>query len=106
MNWHTRNGIEQRRWRRVRRQVLNRDRWRCTACGKAGRLEVHHCIPLRNGGAKYDLGNLVTVCRGCHFSETAEDNRREPTPDETAWRRLVSDLMEGTQHDIAAKTPN
>ena len=52
-----------------REQVLERDGYRCRQCGKAaGRsnLEVHHVEPTHLGGSD-DLGNLVTLCRGCHI---------------------------------------
>lgn len=55
-----------RRWAAVRAEALRRDGWRCTRCGKAGRLEVHHIRPVVRGGAHYDLENLASVCRDCH----------------------------------------
>ena len=34
------------RWKRVRRAAIERDGYRCRACGKAaGRFEVDHIIP-------------------------------------------------------------
>ena len=55
------------RWKRLRRHVLDRDGWRCTTCGKPGRLEVHHVRATSRGGAMWDPANLRTLCRGCHF---------------------------------------
>ena len=37
-----------RRWAVVRRTVLDRDGWRCVKCGKAGRLEVDHIVPVQH----------------------------------------------------------
>jgi 5-methylcytosine-specific restriction protein A len=37
--------------------------------------EVHHRIAMGDGGAKYDLKNLVSTCKPCHSRET----RREQT---------------------------
>lgn len=92
--WHTRNGIHAPTWARVRRMALDRAGWRCQArgCGRAGRLEVHHKTPLARGGARYALHNLAVLCRRCHLEETAEGNRRKPTPEESRWRHLVEDL--------------
>ena len=33
-------------WFRLRRFVFDRDGWRCRQCGKAGRLEAHHVVPV------------------------------------------------------------
>ncbi len=86
--------LEPSRWGRVRRQALERDGWRCRRCGRPGRLEVDHIRPLRQGGAAYDLGNLQTLCRGCHIGKTRAENRRPLTPAEIAWRELVAELAD------------
>ena len=62
--------------------VLDRDDWACAKCGKAGRLEVDHRVPLEHGGAVYDLGNLQALCRGCHIAKTRDERRGKPTPPE------------------------
>ena len=80
------------RWAAARRQVIARDRWRCRACGRAGRLECDHVRPLRAGGDPYDMGNLQTLCRSCHIAKTAGENRRPLTPAEAAWRDFVAEL--------------
>ena len=58
-------------WGRRRREVLTRDRRRCTSCGLAAPLEVHH----QRGSLRRDLKRgeltpaefLVALCRGCHL---------------------------------------
>jgi HNH endonuclease len=55
-------------WQKVRALVRRRDRG-CRLAGEGecwGRLEVHHLVPVRSGGAPYDLANLVLVCRSHH----------------------------------------
>ena len=37
--------------------------------------EVHHRIAMEDGGAPYDLDNVVSTCKPCHSRET----RREQT---------------------------
>ena len=81
------------RWAQVRRAVLERDGYRCVKCGKAGRLEVDHIQPLHKGGAPWDPANLQSLCRDCHIGKTRSENYRPMTPDEAAWRRLVSEMM-------------
>lgn len=53
-------------WQRTRRAVLERDGYRCVACGAAGvRFEVDHIVPLANGGTNEPV-NLRTLCISCH----------------------------------------
>ena len=59
--------VNRRRWAGVRMAALDRDRWRCQECGKAGLLEVHHVTPLEHGGKPYELANTTTLCRGDHI---------------------------------------
>ena len=47
--------------------ALDRDRFRCQECGKAGLLEVHHVTPLEHGGAPFALSNTTTLCRSDHI---------------------------------------
>ena len=81
--------LDGRRWPAARRAALDRDGWRCTACGRAGRLEVHHRTPLDAGGDPYALDNLETLCRRCHLASHA----RPVTPAAAAWRQLVDELL-------------
>lgn len=62
-------------WKRIRRLVLERDQHRCTACGSAEALHVHHRTYVRIG--REELGDLLTLCEGCHFSFHAERDARE-----------------------------
>ena len=72
-----------RGWLALRRQVLDRDGWRCTACGRAGALEVHHRRPVHQGGDD-TADNLATLCRGCH----QDAHRGRPPPvGRDAWRQ-------------------
>ena len=81
--------LDWRRWARVRRLVLERDQWRCRQCGRAGRLEVDHVVPLRRGGSEFDLGNLQALCTTCHVRKTAAENRRHD-PERDAWRAYLA----------------
>jgi hypothetical protein len=50
----------------IRKAVILRDGCRCMECGKSNcRLEVHHIKPRRLKGSN-TLGNLITLCTGCH----------------------------------------
>ena len=58
----------------IRKAVILRDGCRCMECGKSNcRLEVHHIKPRRLKGSN-TLGNLITLCTGCHQkTEGAEE---------------------------------
>ena len=83
--------LNARRWAAVRRVVFERDGWRCVMCGRAGRLECDH-VDRDWRGDPYDPTNLQTLCRTCHIAKTADENRRPPTPAESAWREYVAEL--------------
>ena len=80
---------EWRRWARIRWACFQRDLWRCQRCGGAGRLEAHHIISLRSGGAAYDVNNVTTLCRSCHIKHHKPD---DATPGRAAWWSFVDDL--------------
>ena len=84
--------LDAKRWALVRLRTFARDRWRCRTCGRAGRLECDHVVPLHRGGAEYDPENLQSLCRQCHIRKTAGELRK-PDPARDAWRTLVNELM-------------
>ena len=63
-------------WHHTRKDALDRDGEQCQDCGlPRGEhretfdrdLEVHHITPVSEGGAKFDMENLVTLCVPCHL---------------------------------------
>ena len=89
--------VNRRKWETVRRIALDRDGWKCKRCGRRGRLDVHHIEGIAEGGDVYDLDNLETLCRPCHFSHNrAEGLKRQATltPMQAKWRRMVDEMME------------
>lgn len=76
----------------MRRKVLERDGWRCRECGRAGRLEVDHLVPLAAGGAEFDPANLRALCRSCHIAKTAGENERPRSLERRRWDALVKQL--------------
>ena len=63
------------RWRRLRKQILERDGWRCTECGRAGRLECHHLEKITSAEKWFDPSNLAAICRSCHIKKTRQERR-------------------------------
>jgi 5-methylcytosine-specific restriction endonuclease McrA len=60
---------DSRTWQRARALAKQRDGGRCVRCGASERLEVHHVVPIEQGGERFMLSNLVTLCRSCHEDE-------------------------------------
>jgi 5-methylcytosine-specific restriction protein A len=65
-----------RPWRRLREQVMVRDKWLCQVCMAAGRYteatEVDHIKALANDGDDKPE-NLRAICGPCHFTKTLRD---------------------------------
>jgi 5-methylcytosine-specific restriction endonuclease McrA len=54
-----------------RRQVLQRDEFRCVACGSYNSVAVHH-RHKRSLGRDDRMDNLATLCAECHRAEHLE----------------------------------
>ena len=80
--------------------ALNRDGWRCRKCGKAGRLEVDHIVPVSQGGPEWgidaaDISHVQTLCVGCHISKSAFEHSK-PDPARESWAALVQNRLQET----------
>ena len=49
----------------LRREVLERDGWRCQQCGSPRNLDIHH-VKRRSALGDDADANLITLCRKCH----------------------------------------
>ena len=79
-----------RAWERRRRDVIARDGRRCTQCGKAAALEVHHLVgslrqDLRRGQLS-PVEDLTSLCRGCHAAL-----HHPPDPERVKWIRYIQE---------------
>ena len=63
-------------------------------CGKAGRLEVDHIVPINvdPDQDRFRLEGLRALCRGCHIALTAAQNRKPMTKDQKEWSDLLKTL--------------
>ena len=87
----------------MRKQVLDAAGWRCEKCGVAGRLEVHHLLPLHRPGGEalaLDPANLSVRCGECHHAE----HRPEESPEVAAWRELVREMLD--EAPVAPQAPH
>jgi 5-methylcytosine-specific restriction enzyme A len=66
-------------WKKVRLLKLQLDPL-CQHCKLAGIVtvadSVDHNVPWRNGGAKLDLNNLVSLCRAHHTIKSNKERKR------------------------------
>ena len=91
--------LDQGLWERTRRAVFARDGFRCRCCGRAGRLECDHVVPLWRDPLQdaYNPANCQALTRGCHIAKTRReraerDQGRPVAPAVAEWRRLVAEL--------------
>ena len=73
-----------RGWTAIRARAIRAAGRRCTRCGLAGRLEVHHARPLARGGD--NRGRVVVLCRDCHIRE-----HHQQDPAREAWTRFLQE---------------
>ena len=79
------NNYNNSEWRRLRREVLERDGYRCCQCGAISEecgypLEIHHIIPPKgNKELFYDINNCVTLCKWCHARITQAEIKESKT---------------------------
>ena len=56
-----------------RRQVFERDGYKCTECGTNKNLHAHHLVSRKNEDLKYDVSNGITLCKSWPFKKTPRD---------------------------------
>jgi len=52
-------------YQKLHQQILERDGWRCQACGSLRGLEVHHIQRMSHQGEDSEE-NLISLCSECH----------------------------------------
>lgn len=67
-------------WKQLRFQKLNLNPW-CEKCNSTSDLHIDHIFEHEeNELLFYDLNNLMTLCRTCHFSKTMKDKELAKYP--------------------------
>lgn len=49
----------------ARKRILKTRGKRCERCGRTGYVELHHIVPIKEGGI-HDDDNLILLCDRCH----------------------------------------
>ena len=79
------------RYQRFRKRILHIEPL-CRPCRSngltVGAEEIDHIVPVYRAPDRFwDTGNVQPICRSCHESKTAEENRTSESPEHKAWRR-------------------
>ena len=74
-----------RGWAAIRARAIRAAGRRCTHCGFAGKLEVHHPRPLSAGGTNTQA--LEVICRMCHLQR-----HFPPDPARAAWVTFLQEF--------------
>ena len=61
-------------WMSIRYNML-KEHPVCQICGKEKATEIHHIVPLIDGGSFYRLDNLIALCHSCHVEAHRELNQ-------------------------------
>lgn len=73
-NWYKKHPILF--WSRIKRNCLKRDNLTCQNCGykstsnsclRCSDLNVHHIVPITNGGEPLKESNCISLCTDCHI---------------------------------------
>lgn len=105
---HSQRVTRTARWKVLRMEVLERDRFRCKGCGGGGRLEVDHIRPVRtHPELAYDKANLQALCPACHTRKTRiECGHPAPSEDRQDWRKAVEALSRPARRGINQEKPD
>lgn len=102
---HSRKVTRTARWKALRMEILERDKFRCRSCGCAGRLEVDHIKPVRtHPELSYTPTNLQALCPSCHTRKTRiECGHPPPRKDRQDWSKAVESLSRPGKTPIEQK---
>ena len=85
MSRHHHRPEHKRGWTAIRARAIRAAGRRCSRCGFAGKLEVHHPRPLSESGTHDQT--LAVVCRVCHLQQ-----HHKPDPARDAWGRFLQEF--------------
>jgi 5-methylcytosine-specific restriction endonuclease McrA len=87
-------------WQNARAAARKRDGERCRRCGASEQLEVHHVVPLAEGGAEFALSNLTTLCHDCHVAVGGRSSIVGQTPHTHEPQLRETHTQSETQNEI------
>lgn len=67
------------RWQKLRNWFIKNNPL-CVQCLREGRVTtatvVDHIEEIKDGGARYDINNLQSLCHACHNDKTAHERKK------------------------------
>jgi len=107
-HWNYRDGgvaktQRERYWaecREWRIKVLERDGYKCLACGTNKRLVAHHLDGWANNPElRFDVGNGATMCHDCHWTFHRDTSHKNATRDMfSSWLKKRKEQLGATAH--------
>ena len=94
---------DKRQIRNRNRKELTEDNWGCCVnCFSTKDLEIHHIVPLANGGNNTPF-NTVTLCHDCHLKahgklkqiEDAKRGGRKPIEMKSDYDKIINQYLIG-----------
>ena len=64
-------------WQEYRDKIIKRDKRKCQDCGSHQQLEVHHILPISEGGEVFEDDNCITLCFKCHRARHHEGTKAQ-----------------------------
>lgn len=79
-------------WSSLKSEALERDNYKCQICNETQNLNVHHIIPIYDGGEEFDINNTITLCSICHKKAHKDyRNKKQNQIKEQNKKRLMGD---------------
>jgi 5-methylcytosine-specific restriction endonuclease McrA len=96
--------LKDRRWAKKRLQIFRRDGFKCTRCGDATNIQVHHLHYLR-GKPPWEHPNhfMFTLCDRCHelnheafglsYIDNLKKNPKQPPPKKKTKKETPNQVL-------------
>ena len=77
----------------IREKVFEKHGRFCNMCGSEQNLQMHHIIPIRNGGTN-ELENLIPLCKNCHQDIHYLGQNQMTSDDKKGWFKVREKVFE------------
>lgn len=88
--------LESEKWKNFREEVLKRDNYKCTKCGKTENLHIHHISYDNIWDEK--LEDVITLCDECHEKE--HSTKRWNKSKNKATKEIIDEMIDSGSVDV------
>ena len=79
-----------KRWKELRARIFRERGEQCEVCFSIGEIQLHHRVPVSQGGDIWNERNLIVLCRSCHLDAHRKiENSKLPD-----WQRRLYELID------------